>query len=477
MKKNGMKWLALGMASLMGVGFFACDGTTGDDTTASADGYAYMAIDINPTVEFVLKADKVVSVDAVNDDAAVLVSEEEFVGMTAEEASETVVELAEQLGYLNEDNANVKITVAADDETQTDELTDKAKKGAKRGSGLAKVNSEPRTADCRKEKKLKEENPELYEGINPAKVRLIEAIMRYDETMTYETGAAMSFDELADLLEDYVEEYKELVGEQLREEYKAALEAKKQEAELAIAEKYGEEYKAQWEAYQAAKVAYKALEEKAENMVITAEDVSAIMELLGIEDAELISVSGTVTVDSVDNYLDKYCVEEYAASEAEEEALEAIEDAVEDILDKYDEDEYVLTEEDLTALQATLGEEIELEAGATLEDLEEIVEDLEEALEELREDIHLDKETHEDIFRLKEDMKGFKEEAHNELKDRIEEIKNQFKDEKQDRKELFEDGKLPELPSDEQVEDTTTEGTTVEGTVTEDTTTEEDVAA
>lgn len=94
MKKNGMKkWLALGMVSLMGVSMFACDNNTdGDgDTSAAADGYAYMAIDINPTVEFVLQANKVVSVDAVNDDAAVLVSEEELVRAAREEIEKLLV--------------------------------------------------------------------------------------------------------------------------------------------------------------------------------------------------------------------------------------------------------------------------------------------------------------------------------------------------------------------------------------------------
>ncbi len=235
MRKNGMKkWLALSMVSLMGVSMFACNGSTTENTTdnggeitASANGYAYMAIDINPTVEFVLKADKVVSVDAVNDDAAVLISEENFVGMTAEEAGETVVEIAEELGYLNEENANVKITVAADDETYTEELTEKVKKGAKRGSDIAKVNSEPRKSDKRKEKKLKEENAQLYKGLNPAKVRIIEAIMRYDETMTFEIGAEMSFEELGEMLQGYVEEYKDIVGKQLREEYKELFDEKK----------------------------------------------------------------------------------------------------------------------------------------------------------------------------------------------------------------------------------------------------------
>ncbi|MBE7085328.1 MAG: hypothetical protein E7368_04660 [Clostridiales bacterium] len=450
-KNNAKKWLALSLVSVLGVSMFACNGTDNkdDNENLSVDsvGYAYMAIDINPTVEFVLKGEKVVSVDAVNDDAEVLVAEEEFVGMTAEEASETVVQIAEELGYLNEENADVKITVATDDETQTEELTEKVKEGAKRGSDIAKVNSEPRRGDCRKEKELKEENPELFKELNPAKVRMIEAIMRYDETMTFEIGATMSFEELADMLEDYVEEYKEIVGEELREEYKKAMAEKKEEKELAIAEKYGEEFKAQWEAYRAVREAYKALEKKAENAVIAEEDVNAIMQLLEIDSADVIFASGEVTVEIVDRYLDKHY--ECAISEETEEA-------VEDILDKYDEDEYVLTEEDLSVLQAVLGE-VEIQVGITLEDVEEIVEDLEEALEELREEVRLDDEVREDIHKIqeeiREEMKGFKDEVHGEMKDRIEEAKSYFKGEKEERREQFGEEKRPCPP--EEVENET----------------------
>ena len=442
MKKNGMKkWLALGMVSLMGVSMFACDNNTdGDgDTSATADGYAYMAIDINPTVEFVLQADKVVSVDAVNDDAAVLVSEEELVGMTAEEAAETVVELAEDLGYINEDNVSVKITVAADDETQEEALKEKVKLGAIRGSVIAKINCEPRNADARKAKKLREENPELYKGLTPAKVRLIEAIMRYDDSMTYEIGVEMNFDELAEILEEYVEEFKDIYGEKLREEYKATIEAKKQEAEMAIAEIYGEEFKAAVESYHALKTAYKALERKAEEMVISAEDVETILALLELENTDLISVSGNVTVESVDRYLDRNFVQEHLLTEEEKEALERIEESVEDILDKYDEDEYLLTEEDL----AMLGEAIELELGATLEDLEELLEDLEENLEDLKESLDLEGKIKEQIFELKEEMKDFKDEAHRELHDRIEQFKEDCKDIKEQRKQWVENGEFP----------------------------------
>lgn len=452
MKKNGMKkWLALSMVSVMGVSMVACNGNTGSE--AKADGYAYMAIDINPTVEFVLKAGEVVSVDAVNDDAEVLVSEEDFVGMTAEEASETVVELAEELGYLNEENTGVKITVEADDETYAEGLEEKARKGAKRGSDIAKVNSEPRTADSRKEKKLKSENAKLYEGLTHGKVRLIKAIMRYDETMTFEIGATMSVDELADMLDGYVEQYKDFVGEELREEYKSVLKEKKDEVSLKIAEQYGEEYKALFEKFLAVNGLYRDLEKNAENVTISEADVEAIVAILELENAEVISVSGVVTVESVDRYLDRHCIKEFVELEADKEALEAQEDAVEDILENYDDDAYVLSAEEVEVLQAILGTDVELGEVVTLESVEEFVEELKEVLEEHKETLAPDFQSGKEIPDLDEELKGTQEEAHREMQDRIEEFKKGFKDKKKERKELVEKGKLPPVPFDEAPEE------------------------
>lgn len=81
-----------------------------------------MTIDINPSIEFILdKDDNVVSVTGLNDDGDLLVSGEVFVGKTADEAAEFVVELATQSGYIvkgnvSADKNNVKISISGYEE-------------------------------------------------------------------------------------------------------------------------------------------------------------------------------------------------------------------------------------------------------------------------------------------------------------------------------------------------------------------------
>ncbi len=74
----------------------ACNNTSEETTEVKR-----MTVDINPSVEFMLDAEnKVVSVTGLNDDGDLLVSGEVFIGKTAEEASELVVELATDAGFL-----------------------------------------------------------------------------------------------------------------------------------------------------------------------------------------------------------------------------------------------------------------------------------------------------------------------------------------------------------------------------------------
>ncbi len=79
-----------------------------------------MTVDINPSIEFMIDDEnKVVSVTALNDDGSILIAGEAFVGMTPEEATELVVSLATETGYLVKGNSEVaentvKISVSGD---------------------------------------------------------------------------------------------------------------------------------------------------------------------------------------------------------------------------------------------------------------------------------------------------------------------------------------------------------------------------
>lgn len=455
MKMNWMKKVtALGATAILGFSFCACGG----GETATVDGYAYMAVDINPTVEFVLLDGKVTSVNAVNDDAAVLINGVDFTNMTAEEVTQKVVELAEEMGYLTQDNAGVKISVATDDEEAENKLKEWAMKGAKKASEIAKVNDDSRSADERTSRKLKEKDGEKFKDVDAVKVRLIEAVMQFDESMTYELGAEMSIEQLADLLEDYMDEYKDYAGKTLKEEYKKNLREKREETERQIAEIYGAEYLAEWEKYVALEKAYELIEFAAKNVTVSAEDLQALGQLL-TQTGEWMA-QGEMLLEDVDEYMDKvFDTIEHGlegagpafeqAKELFEAQMEVIEEQIETLLEKYDADNYVLTADDIAAIQ-TVYSDFLADGEMTLEELEDYVEDKEEALETLRESITLDDEQKAQLDALRDGFKDVKKDLHEEWRDDVDSAKEYFKDWKEFRHEHKTDGgefQPPQFPA------------------------------
>ena len=67
---------------------------------------AVVNVDVNPSIQFVVDAqNKVVSVNALNEDAQVLLyGEASFEGKDIEQAIETITSLAVEYGYLDEQN-------------------------------------------------------------------------------------------------------------------------------------------------------------------------------------------------------------------------------------------------------------------------------------------------------------------------------------------------------------------------------------
>lgn len=109
MKNKLSKILAASLSGAMVVSLAAACGNGGKD---EGKAVSYVGIDVNPSVSLVLdKNDTVLSVLADNEDAQVLLYGENLVGMSADEAAKKIAELSVELGYLNENNRGVNITV------------------------------------------------------------------------------------------------------------------------------------------------------------------------------------------------------------------------------------------------------------------------------------------------------------------------------------------------------------------------------
>ena len=103
MKNRRILALSLAMTTALGaLAFTGCQLENNDDGTMTV-----MNVSLNPEVEFILdKEDRVVSVNALNEEGNLIVSAEAFVGKSAEEAAKLFVEISKETGFLVSGNVS-----------------------------------------------------------------------------------------------------------------------------------------------------------------------------------------------------------------------------------------------------------------------------------------------------------------------------------------------------------------------------------
>ena len=114
--------LGVGLGLGLKVGVLTPDGD--DPSTHGGEPVpapTYMSIDINPSFGIEVDEDGVVvSVEALNEDAVIVLLDTDLVGKTVEEVFTTIVSLAEELGYLKEDGT-VNVVMSNDTATALQE--------------------------------------------------------------------------------------------------------------------------------------------------------------------------------------------------------------------------------------------------------------------------------------------------------------------------------------------------------------------
>ena len=175
-----------------------------------------MTVDINPSVELMVDKDnKVVSVTALNDDAAIILQGTAFVGKTSDEAVKGVVEVATETGYIVKGEVevgenNVKISVSGDTKWAKDLYKDAEKKVNEylESSGIkAKV-----------------------ERVDALKTEALKQLAKHNSTYTEEEIAGMNDEQLLNVIAIGRVETAQLVSEEVRQAY---FEAKEYEISLA----------------------------------------------------------------------------------------------------------------------------------------------------------------------------------------------------------------------------------------------------
>ena len=209
MTKLFTKLIALILTISLCFAFVSCTGT-GTTTDNNDDGKnnnnetkiseAYVEIEINPSIELTVNEEgNVVSVFGTNDDAKVLLYEEDskIVGKNYEEAISYITKLAIELGYLNEENSDFSTTVisanAADAESIKDKIDAKIVSTADGMGVTASLDLETAFSLLAELEEFKSENPNsaAIQALTPEKYKLAVSASKNGE-ITLEAAAELS---------------------------------------------------------------------------------------------------------------------------------------------------------------------------------------------------------------------------------------------------------------------------------------------
>lgn len=352
-----------------------------DDEVPEEPKTAYVALDINPSLELVTDENgTVTAVRGANEDGQILLYSEEIKGMDIAAAVEKITRLSVEMGYLNPDNTTVGVTISsgnADFEAEINGKVNATVTATAQKSGLTvKLDASGAYSLLRRLEQFKAEHPdnEVIQSLTPAKFKMALSV---SETGEITLEAAVEMDDAA-----LIEKIKE--ADATLEEYatRAYLEAKNAAlvtydiaAGMDIYRAYtdfytqnalahpttcylGATYRMYATAADLLRVIDRAAKYKADADAtpLTEEQIAAVAAALDLSDEQLDLLrdeNGDITVDSIEAYADKYFKNSPAG-----EALEAKKAALNEALNA--------TEAEIKATVEALSEEYKEQIEATL---------------------------------------------------------------------------------------------------------------
>ena len=343
MKKKLSVFLVTAMA------LTACFALTACDFNKKAEAETFVSIDINPSIEFTLdKNNKVLSVYGANEDGQVLLyGEEGIVGADIEVATAKVLELAKELGYVNENNTVVQTTVSSDrngkDEAVYNKINAQVEASAEKLSLSLKCSTETSYSLNRRLEQLKAQYPDsaAIQGLTPSKLKLVISAAENGE-ITIEAAAEMNNAELIKAISVSHDKAEAFATEAYKQAKAVASSAYDQAVGMAVDGVYTAFYAKSvlqlrhldscylGAMYQSYKMGSRALHAVADGLVFVEkvneytieneEQITAVLQAFGsdVTADDLKNSDGNITLNSIYAYADKTFKNSQAAADLEE---------------------------------------------------------------------------------------------------------------------------------------------------------------
>jgi flagellar basal body-associated protein FliL len=191
---------------------------------------SFVTISINPEVQLALNSDeKVVDVLALNEDADVLLTGVELIGLTVDEASNKIVDEAINLGYIDEYSGTNEITVSVSngDEDGEDELEEELTDNISTHLEDEEVYALVLNKEMSEEIKA---DADTY-NVSNGKMLLVSTAISLDSTLEKATLADMSVQDIQRIIRKNVELRYEQLGKE-SDDYEDEWAAEKENLEL-----------------------------------------------------------------------------------------------------------------------------------------------------------------------------------------------------------------------------------------------------
>jgi hypothetical protein len=187
--------------------------------SVSAQDDTYVTIDINPSVELIVnRREVVVYVNALNEDAEVLLADLELVGLHVDEAMDLIIQTAIELGYIDVDAEETFVSVSA--VSKDSEIGEKIRARVKE-----EINNAFRSRLMMGRAEDKGFTPEFIAeaesyGVTPGFLFLAKSAVTVSDELLLEDALLLTVQELQAILKDAKQEMRD-VAHALRDEFLA----------------------------------------------------------------------------------------------------------------------------------------------------------------------------------------------------------------------------------------------------------------
>ena len=377
---------------------------------------AFITIDINPSNELTVDHNHTVtSVRAANADAEVMLWDEDgIVGQNLNSALTRITELALEMGYITDNEADISVTVTTEsgktDESLLIEIDEILVASMKEVDVEANVDEAVDLVLSKELERIKKENegkPGYDETLTVSRYRLVLAALRADRELTMDNAVKLTNKKLTEIVKTAQEDAEAKLGEiyeQASSEAQFIYDNAKQtlldsayttiytsrRSLASLFANYGAAYAGYRLAYRTIEHYAESLKQAIENPVFNSDDIFALANALGIDTSteeaydafrqEITDENGKVTKESVNAYINR---QYKSLPEEEREKLEHAYDEVIKIMDEIGAELSVITDDGKLLIQTAmfgLGLSFSVE---TYEDIPELLDAIQKKIDDI----------------------------------------------------------------------------------------------